>query len=332
MGWAEGVRSARILAIFREPRDKFVSGLYFFARREAKRRLESAHPANISLPELDGLAHASLQVRMKAPAQEFAVIMARRERDFPWGVVADAATVEAAKRNLERDVDVVGTAARVEAFLALSALTLRWDIDAVPCVGTVNARRGTKAATTTTTSTTSTMGTNSRSGKIGRTYGFRDFTAEQQAYIAGLMAAETQVYDHAVLVASRQAAALGEAAHAAALSDLHRRCAVTDDGGGEGGEKKEAPLRISSMKKATTKRRRPQTGQQQGEEEPDGIIANAGDGGSSGAAVFSKGAAVVVGACSCAAALPPFSSPSSRSGGSGCHHYPTNSQQALRHI
>ena len=62
MGWHEGLRQVRILVLLREPKAKFVSGLYYFARRENRRYLYSTHPANISLSEFDALAHASLEV------------------------------------------------------------------------------------------------------------------------------------------------------------------------------------------------------------------------------------------------------------------------------
>jgi hypothetical protein len=47
------------------------------------------------------------QVRMKAPVQEYTVILGQREADFAWREVADDVTVRRAMRNLERDVSGV---------------------------------------------------------------------------------------------------------------------------------------------------------------------------------------------------------------------------------
>ena len=62
LGWALGHRRVQLLALFREPRAKFVSGVYYFARWRNKQRLFGAPPANFSLAEFQQLAHASLEV------------------------------------------------------------------------------------------------------------------------------------------------------------------------------------------------------------------------------------------------------------------------------
>jgi len=62
MGWAIGQRSVKLLALFREPSAKFVSGIYYFARWQNKQRLFSAPPSNFTLAEFQKLAHASLEV------------------------------------------------------------------------------------------------------------------------------------------------------------------------------------------------------------------------------------------------------------------------------
>jgi len=63
LGWALGQRSVKLLALFREPSAKFVSGIYYFARWQNKQRLFSAPPSNFTLAEFQKLAHASLEVR-----------------------------------------------------------------------------------------------------------------------------------------------------------------------------------------------------------------------------------------------------------------------------
>ena len=239
-GWSSGVRNTRLLAIFREPTAKFVSGLYFFARRERKRRLESVPPQNLSLPELDDLARASLEVRMKAPVQEYTVVLARHEEDFKWGTIADAVTVARAMRNLELDLEVVGSADRVAAFLVLAALELGWDSSGLPCAGTVNARRTKKGDM----------------GKGTKSYSYAHFRPDQQKYIADMMTAETQVYQHALATAAAQE--LKHPMHPTLLASYNKRCEMTDDEDEDGGNKKRhdyrssepRQMRISSMKAA----------------------------------------------------------------------------------
>mmetsp|Transcript_54513 Transcript_54513/g.124200 ORF Transcript_54513/g.124200 Transcript_54513/m.124200 type:complete len:174 (+) Transcript_54513:244-765(+) len=105
LGFDRSLREPKLVALFRDPVDRFISGVYYFARWEARAKLFSTPPKNFSLAEFDRLAHLSLQVRMKAPVQEYAVILSRHARDFKWGQVAPKETVDRAKKNLESDLD-----------------------------------------------------------------------------------------------------------------------------------------------------------------------------------------------------------------------------------
>jgi hypothetical protein len=171
------------------------------------------------------------QVRMKAPVQEYTVILAQREADFKWGEDADAATVARAARNLERDVAGAGTLERPEAFAVLLALELHWDPQALPCFGTVN--RGAPVAPG--SAGPSAGGARSLDG-AGRRFGWEDLRPDQQQYVAARMRGESEVYAFAGMLARRQETQHRE--HGPLLRAYSARCAP--GGGGQ--------LRITSMK------------------------------------------------------------------------------------
>ena len=62
LGFDRGLREPKLVALFRDPVDRFISGVYYFARWEARAKLFSTPPKNFSLAEFDRLAHLSLQV------------------------------------------------------------------------------------------------------------------------------------------------------------------------------------------------------------------------------------------------------------------------------
>ena len=203
------------MAIFRDPAEKFISGLYYFARWQNKKLLETTHPSNLSLAELDRLAYASLQVRMKAPVQEFTVILARHRSDFKWGVPADRPTIERATEALERDFDVVGVAERVSRFVVLAALHLQWNPESLPCTGQVNARLA-----------------RSPDDKVPRrsTYRLKDFRTDQRHWIERYMLPEREVYNKALALAMSQEATVH--VHFDEIVDAYeRRCTeISTDG------------------------------------------------------------------------------------------------------
>jgi len=243
-GWSTGLRAVKLFALLREPMAKFVSGLYYFSRWENRKKLFGSHPANFTLAELDELAHASLEVRMKAPVQEYTVILSRHSTDFKWGTVADAGTVAKATASLQRDVSGVGVVERLGAFAVLLALELSWAPEALPCMDTVNSRSG------------GGDGGGGGGKSKGGSYGFSDLRPDQQAWVAGRMAAETAVYDFARSLAAVQEAAHGPGAHAGAYEAYERRCAGSQPGssssssssGAVRGAFASAEVRISNFK------------------------------------------------------------------------------------
>ena len=158
---------------------------------------------------------------MKAPVQEYAVILSQRVKDLPWGQVADAATVARAQRNLARDVAGVGVLARPEAFAVLLALELSWDPSSLPCFGVVNrgaavaaasadrghhvnnGAHGRRLADGIRSNVAHAVDGHSKKPE-GRRYGWEDLTKEQQALVTERMVAESQVYTFAAALALEQ--------------------------------------------------------------------------------------------------------------------------------
>eukprot|EP00613_Pedinella_sp_CCMP2098_P040517 CAMPEP_0171784864 /NCGR_PEP_ID=MMETSP0991-20121206/62326_1 /TAXON_ID=483369 /ORGANISM="non described non described, Strain CCMP2098" /LENGTH=282 /DNA_ID=CAMNT_0012393241 /DNA_START=392 /DNA_END=1237 /DNA_ORIENTATION=+ len=214
IGHLQGLRQVKLFAIFREPSAKFVSGLFYFARWEQRKRLLSTHPANLTVDELDFLAMKSLQVRMKAPVQEYTVILGQvEEGSLKWGEVANDVMVAKAVEHLERDVAGAGVLERIDSFTVLVALELGWAPSALPCFDHVNSAP--------------------RSKRDGRQFSLRDFRADQRAWIDRYMAAERKVYMAAAALARRQEASHRNHGHY--LSEFQDRCwEGANDFGSEG--------------------------------------------------------------------------------------------------
>ena len=128
-------RWPKLLAVFREPVARFVSGVMYYARRRERAALRRVPPAQLTRDhfeawlapryaisrgyDFDGYEYTAVMSGMLGPSASTSRRLAERTR--------------AARRNLERWVDAVGVTENMDAFVVLMALTLGWPPRAFGC-------------------------------------------------------------------------------------------------------------------------------------------------------------------------------------------------------
>lgn len=231
IGFSEGIRTIKIFTLFREPKTKFVSGMYFFARWENRKKLFSQHPANLTLGEFDDIAKSALQIRMKAPVQEYTEIFGKTpEKNLKWKEIANKEIIEKAKINIKRDIDGIGILEDIDNFVILLSLELGWEPRELPCMGRVNKGHFSH-----------------NEDKTMMTYGYKDLRKDQQEFVSHLMVAEIEIYEYAIQLATEQEMKYGRSTFKSYLKQYQNKCEEADD------DIRITTMRVDAMK--TTKQK-----------------------------------------------------------------------------
>ena len=129
-------RWPKLLAIFREPVARFVSGVMYYARGRERAALRRRPPAQLTRDHFEGWLKPrySISRGYDFDSYEYTLVMSGMLAPHFSGTSRRLAErTRVARRNLERWVDAVGVTEAMDAFVVLMAFTLGWPPHAFGC-------------------------------------------------------------------------------------------------------------------------------------------------------------------------------------------------------